>query len=138
MIKRLFSTIPKYPINITNNAWNKMEKIMNKQQFYSFLFSAQSGGCNGFNYELQLLNKEDYNKLNQSKIKPTIIYNHSNHKYINTKVVIDPMSEMLLVGTTIDYISEDYNKGILENKFIFIPDKHIATSCGCGVSFNPK
>ena len=56
----------------------------------------------------------------------------------NTKLVIDPLSEMYLIGTTIDYINEDFEKGVFENKFIFLADKKIATSCGCGTSFTPK
>ena len=56
----------------------------------------------------------------------------------NTKFLIDPMSEILLLGTTIDYVSEDYDKGIFENKFIFITNKYLASSCGCGISFTPK
>ena len=51
---------------------------------------------------------------------------------------IDPMSEMFLLGTTIDYIEEDYQKGIYESKFVYKADKDIATNCGCGVSFSPK
>ena len=45
---------------------------------------------------------------------------------------------MFLIGTKIDYINENYSKNIFESKFIFTPDKNFATSCGCGVSFNPK
>ena len=48
------------------------------------------------------------------------------------------MSEFLLIGTTIDYINEDFSNGIFENKFIFSPDKTLANSCGCGISFTPK
>ena len=48
------------------------------------------------------------------------------------------MSEMYLIGTTIDYVKEDYNKGIFENKFIYNIDKKLASSCGCGVSFMPR
>ena len=29
-----------------------------------------------------------------------------------SKIFIDPIAEMLLFGTTIDYIEEDWNKGI--------------------------
>lgn len=133
MIKRLFSTtINNCPITITNNAWEKMHYIINQGEYTSFLFSASSGGCNGFNYKLELLNKEEFNEIYNTKIKPIIIENN------NTKLLIDPIAEMLLIGTKIDYVSEDYNKGIFENKFIFIPDKNLASSCGCGVSFTPK
>ena len=48
------------------------------------------------------------------------------------------MCEIYLIGTTIDYQFEDVKKGIYDSKFIFTPDKKIATSCGCGVSFSPK
>ena len=54
------------------------------------------------------------------------------------KVYIDPISEMYLHGTTIDYMKEDYSKKIYENKFIYEVDKDLMTSCGCGVSFSPK
>ena len=56
----------------------------------------------------------------------------------NTNIYIEPISEMYLIGTTIDYIEEDVNKGIFENKFVYKIDKNIASSCGCGISFTPK
>ena len=117
---------------VTNNAWNKMSEIIYKKKAKGFIFSAVSGGCNGFNYNLKLLDKKKYTEMHKTKIKPTII------EQDKTKVLIDPMSEMFLVGTTIDYINEDYDKGIFENKFVFIPDKKLASSCGCGISFTPK
>ena len=134
MIKRVFSTINKPSIIVTNNAWNKIEEI-SKTQKGTFFFSATSGGCNGFNYKLNLLNRDEYKKIYNTdcyKIKPTIIIQN------DTKILVDPKSEMLLLGTTIDYIKEDYSKGEFENKFVFIPDKTLASSCGCGISFTPK
>ena len=65
-------------------------------------------------------------------LKPSIIEDKAN------KIIIDPLSEMLLLGTNIDYVSEDYDKNIFESKFIFTPYKKLATSCGCGVSFSPR
>ncbi len=56
----------------------------------------------------------------------------------DTQLLVDPIAEMILLGTKIDYVSEDYSNGIFENKFIFTPDKNTASSCGCGISFNPK
>ena len=56
----------------------------------------------------------------------------------NVNVLIDPMSEIFLIGTTIDYVKEDYSKGIFENKFVFVPDQTLASTCGCGISFTPK
>ncbi len=119
-------------ITVTSSAWKKMSNIVKAKQAQGFIFSAVSGGCNGLNYNLKLFNdNEEINKLATGKIKPTKIESK------NIAVYIDPLSEMFLLGTTIDYISEDYEKNIFENKFVFYPDKNIATSCGCGVSFAP-
>ena len=135
MIKRIFSTINNSSIIVTNTAWNQIIKISKTQKTKSFLFSATSGGCSGFNYKLNLLTDEEYENIYNThvgKIKPTII------KRDSTKILIEPMSEFLLLGTTIDYIHEDYSNGVFENKFVFIPDKTLASSCGCGISFTPK
>ena len=44
---------------------------------------------------------------------------------------------MYLLGTTIDYVSENYNFGEFESKFKFEINKESMTSCGCGISFSP-
>jgi len=109
-----------------------MIKIIKKKNATCFMFSAVSGGCNGFNYNLKILDKDEYKEIFDNKAKPTIIENN------NAKLLIDPISEIYLLGTTIDYISEDYDKGIFENKFVFNVDKNLASSCGCGISFQPN
>ena len=96
------------------------------------MFSAVGGGCNGFNYKLETIDTTEFNNLQSEKIKPIIIENNK----IN--FVIEPLSEMLVMGTTIDFITEDYSKNIFENKFTFTPQKNLATSCGCGISFALK
>ena len=117
---------------ITKTAWSKMNTILNTTSKYAFVFSAKGGGCNGFNYDLSTITRLKFDEF------------HSEHKFINilknndTKLLIDPVSEFLLLGTTIDYIKEDYNNNIYESKFVFTPDKKMATTCGCGISFNPK
>ena len=68
------------------------------------------------------------------KQKPMMLQNNS----LGVKLYIDPMSEMFLLGTTIDYITEDYSKGQFESKFLFKVDPKMASSCGCGISFSPK
>ena len=120
-------------IKVTSPAWIQMKSIINNKSKIGFIFAASSGGCNGFNYSLKLLDTAYYNKIQDSqKIKPTILIHN------NVKLLIDPMSEMFLIGTTIDYQTSDYDNNIFEDKFLFIPDKDIATSCGCGISFTPK
>ena len=119
-------------IQVTKNAWNKMCQILMKtKNKYGFIYSASSGGCNGFNFELNLLDKQLYDKITKQKYHTVL----ENDKY---KLYIDPLSEMHLLGTTIDYVSEDYQKGEFESKFNFEINKELMTSCGCGISFSPK
>ena len=39
-----------------------------------------------------------------------------------TKLFVDPLAEMYIIGTTIDYINEDINNGIFESKFVYNVD----------------
>lgn len=131
-MKRFFSNKSNNIINITNKAWNKLKYISKNNNNNNFIFFAQSGGCNGFNYKLTPLEKKKLDKYLNYKLPVNILENQ------DVKVIIDPKSEILLFGTKIDYITEDFEKGIFENKFIYIPDKNLTSSCGCGISFTPK
>ena len=122
-------------IQITKNAWKKMFQILQQTNHNrGFLYSASSGGCNGFNFELNLLEKKLHNEITQKKFY-TMLQNDS------TKVYVDPVSEMYLLGTTIDYVSEDYSKGEFESKFKFIINEIMFTNdciyclCDCFSSF---
>ena len=118
-------------INVTANAWKKMGSIIQKSNNKNgFIFSANSGGCNGFNFDLRLIETEEQQEI--MKMKPSILTNNEVNLYI------EPLSEMYLIGTTIDYINEDFSKGIFENKFVYKIDRELASSCGCGVSFMPR
>jgi len=136
MIKRFFSTITKPSIIVTDKAWDKIIKICDKQNVNKFIFSATSGGCNGYNYKLELLEDTEYDNIYtknlNKKIKLSIL---KREKY---ELLIEPLSEFLLFGTRIDYISEDFLNGVYENKFVFTPNEELASSCGCGISFTPK
>ena len=119
-------------IQVTKNAWNKMSKILQlSNNKYGFIYSASSGGCNGFNFNLKLLDNELFKQITQTKF-------HSVLNEGDTKLFIDPVSEMYLLGTTIDYVSEDFTKGEFESKFQFKINKDKMSSCGCGISFSPK
>ena len=119
-------------IQVTKNAWNKMNHILkSSNNRYGFLYSLSSGGCNGFNFELDLLTKKYYDEIIKKKFL-TILENE------DTKLYVDPIGEMYLLGTKIDYISEDYENNVFENKFIFEVDKKLMSTCGCGTSFSFK
>lgn len=113
---------------VTNSAWGKLISIIRNSNNNSFMLSATSGGCNGFNYNFKMISDNKYKEL--IKQKPIMENNQ------NVNVLIDPKSEYLLLGTTIDYLKQDLKKGVFESKFIFIPNKKLAHTCGCGNSFN--
>ena len=124
--------LKKVGIQVTVNAWQKISEIMKQSKNkYGLLFSSSSGGCSGFNFELGLLDKKTYDSI--IKLKYLTVLTES-----ESKVYVDPISEMHLLGTTIDYIKEDYSKGQFENKFVFDVDKDLLLTCGCGTSFTPK
>lgn len=113
---------------VTNSAWGKLISIIRNSNNNSFMLSATSGGCNGFNYKFKMITDDKYKEA--LKENPVIEKN----KGIN--VLIEPNNEYLLSGTTIDYLKQDLKNGIFESKFIFIPDKKLTYSCGCGTSFS--
>ena len=117
-------------IKITNMAWKKLFDIGRQANKKRFLFSASSGGCNGFNFNLNIMKDTDYSQI--KKLKRNFLTKN------DFDVYLDPMSELYLIGTTIDFVNEDYKKNIFESKFIFDIDKKLASTCGCGVSFTPK
>jgi iron-sulfur cluster assembly accessory protein len=119
-------------IQITGSAWHKISEILSQtKNTYGLLYSVKTGGCNGFNFELNPLTKNIHQKIKDTKFL-TILQNN------NSSVYIDPLSEMYLLGTTIDYVKEDFTKKIYESKFIYNADKNLMTTCGCGISFSPK
>ena len=119
-------------VKVTINGWNKIREIIKQSKNkYGLLYSASSGGCSGFNFELGLLDETTYRKMSKMKYVTILID-------IDATVYVDPASEMFLLGTTTDYIKEDYSKGQFENKFIFEVDKELLSTCGCGTSFTPK
>jgi len=127
-------------IKVTHNAWRKMRDIIFKSRHnIGFIYSASSGGCNGFNFELNPIQPKEYEKIVEQKFHSVLTdKDNSDRTATLTKLYIDPMSEMILLGTTIDYIEEDYSKGQFESKFNFAINKDLMTSCGCGISFSPK
>ena len=127
------------PIRITQNAWRKMRDILLKSNNnLGFIYSASSGGCNGFNFELNIIQEKEYENIIKQKFYSVLTEETKETNEIPANVYVDPMSEMILLGTTIDYIHEDYSKGQFESKFNFEINKELMTSCGCGISFSPK
>ena len=59
-------------ITITKNAWGKLEQIINKSNNkHGFIFGVTSGGCNGFNFDLRLMQKEEYEGIQKKLASKT-------------------------------------------------------------------
>tara|TARA_B110000908_G_C10259217_1_gene457904 strand:- start:161 stop:541 length:381 start_codon:yes stop_codon:yes gene_type:complete len=119
---------------ITFRAWSKINDILSYVRTTAMIYSAEAGGCNGFNFKLDVLGDKHKQQLDQNKLPPTVLDNSYNNKI----VYIDPLSEMFLYKTEIDFIHEDYEKKIFESKFVFNIDPTILSGCGCGISFHLK
>ena len=117
-------------IKITPIALTQLKKIGLSHKCKYLRFSLKGGGCNGFNYKLSILDSNIYTDYEH--------YNFLHDSKNNNKLYIEPLSEIYVIGTNIDYMEQDYTKNIYESKFVFTPDKKMATSCGCGVSFALK
>ena len=117
-------------LNVTYKAWCKINSILQQSNNNAMILNISSGGCNGFNYKLTILDSNIYTDYEH--------YNFLHDSKNNNKLYIEPLSEIYVIGTNIDYMEQDYTKNIYESKFVFTPDKKMATSCGCGVSFALK
>ena len=76
--------------------------------------SVKGGGCSGFQYVWGM--KNDYPEVNWSDP-------------IDDILVIDPIAEMYLLGSEVDYITE------LGGSYLAVKNPMQTSSCGCGESF---
>lgn len=109
------------PVKITTIAWAKIRDIIKTTGSKGMVMFVSSGGCNGFNYNLRPVEHYDGPKTD-------LLY--------GPEIYIDPMSEMFILGTEVDYVAENYAEEVYESKFIFKSNNSV--SCGCGVSFTPS
>lgn len=98
-------------ITLTENAKNYLESIKGD----SFVtLSVKGGGCSGFQY-VWGLHKDDSE------------YTWSDP--IDNCLVLDPLAEMYVLGSQIDYVTE------LGGSFLAVKNPTSTSSCGCGESF---
>ena len=130
MFRKWFCSSSKPMIDITKAAWKRLSEIQASQNAHGFLFAAESGGCSGLSYKLDLLQKEENAVvIGNGKIPTTIITREG------SRVYVDPLSEMFLVGAKIDYVEQNIGRGVFDSKFTF--EHEAAMTCGCGSSFMP-
>ena len=101
---------------ITSNAAKKIIELSKKKEKKMLRISVTGGGCQGFQYNLDMENK--------SEKKDIII------KKNNALVVIDQNSLNLIKGSEIDFVED-----LIGSRFK-INNPKATSSCGCGTSFS--
>jgi|TARA_B110000971_G_scaffold22195_1_gene20097 iron-sulfur cluster insertion protein len=101
-------------LKLTSSAKNYMKSVILNGDYVTL--AVKGGGCSGLQYVWGLKND----------LPDTISWSPP----IEDVLVIDPLAEMYVLGSTIDYVTE------LGGSFLKIVNPTAASSCGCGESFN--
>ena len=104
-------------ITITDKAATKVQEIATAEDLagQGLRLRVVGGGCAGFSYDLYFDNPTEVDQ--QFEVS-------------GVKVVVDEMSLMYLVGTSIDYIEGLQGAGFKFN------NPNVKSTCGCGSSFS--
>ena len=101
-------------IKLTTTAVSQINKLMEANKYFGLRVGVKKGGCAGMEYFMEYVDKVEQNE--------EVI------DFDGAKVIIAPLAQMYLFGTTIDY--ED---GILESGFKF-NNPNVTEACGSGES----
>ncbi|RMH00142.1 MAG: iron-sulfur cluster insertion protein ErpA [Deltaproteobacteria bacterium] len=109
---------PAETLSLTEVAADKVKEIRDAEAIedhYALRVKVLGGGCAGFQYDLYFDEQAEGDVVTESH---------------GVKLVIDPMSLMYLMGTTIDYVEGLAGAGFKFN------NPNATGSCGCGSSFS--
>lgn len=114
--------VNKSVVTATTSGLKQLYNIYKNSNSKALLFYVKGGGCNGFNYKI-----EPINKISSKDEKVNLEY--QNKKF---NLYVSNSSLLYLFGTEIDWKSD-----IMGQTFTF-NNPLAATKCGCGTSFNVK
>ena len=100
-------------VTITEKAQEYMQSV-SKGAYITL--GVKSGGCSGFEYVWGLSTDEGIEHVKWSAP-------------IDDVLLLDPMAEMYVMGSQIDYVTE------LGGNFLAVKNPTSTSSCGCGESF---
>ena len=100
-------------ITLTEKAKDYMKSVSNDAYV---TLGVKSGGCSGFEYVWGLSTDAGIDHVKWSDP-------------IDNVLLLDPMAEMYITGSQIDYVTE------LGGSFLAVKNPTAASSCGCGESF---
>ena len=102
-------------IILTKDAKKKIKEFLKDDDNAVIRFGVKGGGCAGFEYTIDLITKPE---LNDDDV------------HIIDSVYLDGMSQLYMIGTTIDYKTD-----FMSQQFTF-QNPSAGSACGCGTSFN--
>ena len=100
-------------ITVTDSAKEYMKSVSNGAYI---TLGVKSGGSSGFEYVWGLSTDEGIEHVKWSDP-------------ISDVLLLDPMAEMYIIGSEIDYVTE------LGGSFLAVKNPTASSSCGCGDSF---
>jgi iron-sulfur cluster assembly protein len=105
-------------INITDSALSKIKLLLEakKEEVFAIRVSVRSGGCSGLSYVIEYASS--FGIFDEKVVIDDIT------------VLIDKKAVLYLLGSTMDYMEEQFKSG-----FVFLNPKE-RMKCGCGKSFN--
>ena len=99
-------------ITITEKAQEYMKSVLPKGEYVTL--GVKGGGCSGFQYVWGL-----------KRENPDVKWSPP----IEDMLVVDPLAEMYILGSEIDYVTE------LGGSYLAVKNPTSTSSCGCGESF---
>ena len=105
-------------VKLTDSAKNYITTVAKAQDKSYVWFGVNGGGCSGFTYKWEFTDEP---------VDGSVIECGN-----GIGLIIDKISEMYVLGSTIDYVTE------LSGSFLKVINPLASSSCGCGESFNVK
>ncbi len=114
----MLSTTETHTITLTDTAASKVGELIQQEgnPDLALRVAVRPGGCSGFSYEMFFDSEVADDDLQSS--------------FGDVKVVVDPASAALIVGSTLDF------KDGLQGAGFSINNPNASRSCGCGQSFS--
>ena len=103
-------------ITLTENAKEYLTDMVSKSEDNYAKLSVKGGGCAGFQYVWGLTSDESLSHVKWSEP-------------IEDVLVLDPLAEMYVIGSSVDYITE------MGGSFLTLKNPQSTSICGCGESF---
>jgi len=107
---------------ITDRAAARLNMINSSKDEPQYLrVMVDSGGCSGFAYQFNLVDKADFEE------------DDSTFEHNGASIVVDEISLEYMDGSTIDYTME-----LIKRAFVVAKNPNAEDGCGCGISFSLK